>query len=87
MGAVPGVVLALLQRQRERTEHTGAFRQHAGGHLRRLARDGNGAPAENLSAGPLEAGAAAGRAPSLAVRHQQMQLPVETPAITEGLGG
>ncbi len=49
--------------------------------------DGNGAPAENLSAGPLEAGAAAGRAPSLAVRHQQMQLPVETPAITEGLGG
>jgi hypothetical protein len=53
----------------------------------KVGSDGNGATAETVSAGPLEAGVAASRAPSLAVRHEQMQLPVDTPTITEGLGG
>ena len=49
--------------------------------------EGGTARAETVSAGPLGAGVGTSRAPTLAVRHQQMQPPVDTLAITEGLGG
>jgi hypothetical protein len=64
---------------------------HSGGTVSpsapKVASEGGGALAETVSADELEPGMVATGGPGVPVRHDQMQLPVVTPTITEGLGG